>query len=128
MRTSAWLALALAGAVALATPAQEGGGTVVNLDGYKSKAPAEGKEEALKSKFLRILQFEVASKGEKTKAEVAIFEDAGGSVDANINRWKGLFDPPPGKGRDEMASVRKVKIGDREATVLEIEGTFKPPK
>jgi hypothetical protein len=99
-------------------------GAVVDLDGIKSQAPAEWKEEA-PSNRMRFMQFRLPKKGDdKEDAELIIFKGLGGGSKANIDRWKGQFVPPEGKKIDDVAEVKEIKIGDRPATFLDIQGTY----
>jgi hypothetical protein len=109
---------------------QQGGdnkGDEVTLDKLKSRVPAAWKAEKPTSK-LRTAQFRVPkAEGDKEDAELAIFyfKGSGGSVDANIARWKGFFIPPEGKTIDEVSKVEKFKVGQADVTYLDIHGTFK---
>jgi hypothetical protein len=99
-------------------------GAVVDLDGIKSQAPAEWKEEAPANR-MRFMQFRLPKKGDdKEDAELIIFKGLGGGSKANIDRWKGQFVPPEGKKIDDVAEVKEIKIGDRPASYLDIQGTY----
>lgn len=72
---------------------------------------------------MRAVDISVPKQGEdKDDAELTFFLlGAGGGVDANVNRWAGQFG-----GADSIKSKRTVKTsGGIEATVVEIEGSFK---
>jgi hypothetical protein len=107
--------------------AQEGKGVVVEIDGLKSRAPADWKEEAPSNK-LRAFQFRIPrAKGDKEDAELVIFffgPGGGGGVEDNIKRWKGLFTPPEGKKIDDVSKVEKMKVGDVPVTYLDVSGTY----
>src|SRR5262249_44911995 len=101
-------------------------GTEVEIDGVKVTAPAEWKAEkptgGLPPKYL----FRLPKKGEdKDDAELKIFEGLGGSVEQNIERWKGSFVPPKGKTIDDVAKVEKMEIAGRKVAYLDISGTYK---
>jgi hypothetical protein len=98
--------------------AEEKKGTVVSLDGLQSRAPADWQEETPQGS-LRLKQFTIPGGG-----ELVIFT-AGGGADANVQRWKGQWAPPEGKKLDDVAVVKQVKIADRPAVLLEIEGTYR---
>jgi hypothetical protein len=99
-------------------------GTVVDLDGLKSAAPAEWKEEAPANK-MRFVQFRLPkAKGDKDDAELIIFRNAGGAAKDNVERWKKQFQPPEGKKIDDVSKVTEIKIGGLDATRLEVEGTY----
>jgi hypothetical protein len=99
-------------------------GTVVDLDGLKSAAPASWKEEA-PSNQMRLAQFKLPkAKDDANDAELIIFKNAGGSVRDNVNRWKGQFTPPDGKNIDDVAKVADIKIAGHDATLLDVHGTY----
>jgi hypothetical protein len=53
-------------------------------------------------------------------------EGGGGGIEANITRWKGMFDASDGKKPD--AKQEEMKVGDVKVTYLDLAGTymFKP--
>jgi len=106
---------------------QEQGGTVVSLGGLKSRTPADWVEENPTLRF-RIKQFRLPAVGDdKENAQLLIFafgKGAGGSVQDNITRWKGMFVPPEGKGIDDVAKVEKLKIAGLDYTYFDVNGTY----
>jgi hypothetical protein len=99
-------------------------GAVVDLDGLKSAAPSGWKEES-PSNQMRLAQFKLPkANGDSHDAELIIFKNAGGSVRDNVTRWKGMFTPPDGKSVDDVAKVAEIKIGGRDATLLDVHGTY----
>jgi hypothetical protein len=50
---------------------------------------------------------------------------AGGSVDANIERWYGQFAQPDGGSTKDKASVKKLKVAGRDVTIVDVSGTYK---
>jgi hypothetical protein len=105
-------------------------GVVVDFDGLKSKTPGDWKEEEpAKSSFVkRYKQFRLPKRGDdKEDAELVIFQGVGGESKANIERWKGQFTPPEGKKSEDVTKVTEIRIGDRPATYLDVQGTFTPP-
>jgi len=50
---------------------------------------------------------------------------AGGSVDANIERWCGQFSQPGGGNTKDKASTKKLKVAGRDVTLVDISGTYK---
>ena len=110
---------------AAALRAADDKGTVVDLDGLKSRTPASWKEEAPTNQF-RLAQFRLSKvKDDKYDAEVVIFQNIGGSAKDNIDRWKGQFIPPEGKKIDDVAKVTEMNVGDAKVTALDITGTYK---
>ena len=96
----------------------------MDLDGLKSAPPSTWKEEA-PSNQMRLAQFKLPKvKGDADDAELVIFKNAGGNVRDNVTRWKGQFTPPEGKAIDDVAKVTEIKIGGRDATLLDIHGTY----
>lgn len=102
-------------------------GTVVELDGLKSTTPADWKEEKVTSK-LRMAQFRLPrADGDPADAELVIFyfeKGGGGTVDANLKRWKDKFLAPSGKTADDIAKVEKYKVGSVNIIELDIKGTY----
>ena len=50
---------------------------------------------------------------------------AGGSVEANIERWYGQFAQPDGGNTRDKASTKKLKVAGRDVTLVDIAGTYK---
>jgi hypothetical protein len=107
---------------------EEKKGTVVEIDGLKSAVPADWKPEEVTNKF-RTHHFRVPHVADdKTDAEMVIFffgAGSGGSADANVKRWKGMFIPPDGKKIDDVAKVETFKVGNVNVTYLDVQGTYK---
>jgi hypothetical protein len=126
---AALLALAAVSFVWLAGEARGGDkGTVIELDGLKSKTPANWVREKPASN-LRHAQFRILKeKDEKYDGEMIIFHfpgGQGGGVNENLERWKKMFYPPKGKTIEEVAKVEKFKVSEVPTTMLDIHGTFK---
>jgi len=120
------IGVVLIGVTSAAGGGKKGKGTKVTLGDISSTTPADWVPGKVSSS-IRIAQFRLPkSEGDKEPAEVAIFK-SGGSVKANVQRWKDQFSPPKGKKTDDVAKVSKVKVGGQEATQLEITGTYKAP-
>jgi hypothetical protein len=104
--------------------AEEKKGTTVDMDGMTSTTPASWVKEAPSNK-MRFAQFKLPKvKDDKQDGELVIFKGLGGSADANIKRWKEQFVAPRGKSIDDVSKVSDIKIGGREAKLLDIEGTY----
>lgn len=102
----------------------KGKGVVVDLDGLKSTTPGDWKEEAPANQ-MRFMQFRLPKKGDdKADGELIIFKGLGGGSKANVERWKKQFVPPEGKKIEDVAKVKEIKIGDRPAIYLDIQGTY----
>ncbi len=104
--------------------------TEVDLGGFKSAAPADWQPMKTTSE-MRAYQFKVPAKQGNKNAELTIFHFRGGagSADANVRRWKGLFQPPEGKTIDEVAKTHTLKLaeGKVKGTYLDIHGTYHTP-
>ena len=50
---------------------------------------------------------------------------AGGSVEANIERWYGQFAQPDGSSTKDKSAVKKLKVAGRDITLVDIAGTYK---
>lgn len=99
-------------------------GVVVVIDGLKSKAPAEWKEEVPKG-TMRYMQFRLPKvKDDKEDAELLMFKLGGSSRD-NLKRWMDQFIAPEGKKIDDVAKVTEMKIGGLDAFYLDVHGTYK---
>src|SRR5690349_1913956 len=121
MKRAWWVLLALA-APALAPAADKG--TVVEIDGMKSTTPASWKEETPSSN-LRHAQFRLpAVKGEKQDAELVIFKGIPDTVKGNVERWQKDFLPPKGKTAEDSSKVSDVKLGSKDATYVDVQGTY----
>jgi hypothetical protein len=124
------ITLAVAAIIATSTagPAAAGDkGTVVELDGLKSTAPAAWKA-AKKLTTFRVGEFAIPkADGDKEDAELVIFffgKGSGGGTADNVNRWKGMFAAPAGKNIDDLTKIDTFKIGDVDITYVTISGTY----
>lgn len=50
---------------------------------------------------------------------------AGGSVEANIERWFGQFAQPDGSSTRDKASTKKLRVAGRDVTIVDVSGTYK---
>lgn len=99
-------------------------GTLVELGGMKSRAPAAWTEEAPTNQ-MRLAQFKLPKVGGDARdAEIVIFKGIGGSAKDNIKRWKQMFQPAGGKSLDDVAKVTEFKVGDASVTYLDVSGTY----
>lgn len=126
MRLASWfVVLGLSALACTAADDKADKGTVVTLDGMKSRTPATWKAEKPTNK-LRLMQFRLPRvEGDKYDAELVIFHGISGGAKANLQRWKDMFLPPPGKKIDDVATVKEMKVGDDDATFLDLHGTYK---
>jgi hypothetical protein len=92
--------------------------------GLRWTAPAGWKSEPARS--MRAATYTIApATGDKTGAECAVYffgAGQGGSVDANIDRWKGQFEG--GDGRAAKAQVAKRTIRGLTMTTIDTSGEY----
>jgi hypothetical protein len=50
---------------------------------------------------------------------------AGGSIQANIDRWQGQFTQPDGSATKDKATSKKLELAGCKVTIVDIPGTFK---
>jgi len=103
-------------------------GVVVEIDDLKSAAPAGWKQEEVDAKF-RTHHFRIPHVADdKTDADLTIFffgTGSGGTAEANVKRWKGMFIPPEDKKIEDVAKVEEFKVGNVNVTYLDVQGTYK---
>ena len=123
---SAALAL-LALAPAAALHAQESAPTQVELAGGKLvySTPASWKREEPRS---RIIQYEFSApadaKSPDDAARITIM-GAGGSIEANIDRWYGQFESVDGKKVQDTAKKEKFEAAGQTVHWVDVSGTFR---
>jgi hypothetical protein len=61
---------------------------------------------------------------EDAVAAVFHFRGAGGTVDANLNRWYGQFVQPDGRPSAEAAKVKTAERNGLKQTTVDLSGTF----
>lgn len=81
-------------------------------------------EKGQPSGMMRMAQWVLPGPG--GDAELVVFRFAGGAggVEANIERWKGQFQPPEGKTIDDITKIEKLEAGDLKITHVDISGRF----
>jgi hypothetical protein len=109
-------------------PAQEekqAGQQVTLADGKISlAAPADWKKQ---QPSVRIIEAEFAIPavdGDKNDGRLTIMA-AGGSVEANIDRWVGQFSQPDGKSTKDQTKTEKITVDGQEVHLVDISGTYK---
>jgi hypothetical protein len=70
-------------------------------------------------------EFAVAPAGDDANAGRVTISGAGGSIDANIDRWIGQFVQPDGSSTKKVAKVDRKKIAGQEVHFVDLSGTFK---
>ena len=95
---------------------------------FQLTAPASW---AAKQPKVRIIdsEFEVPpAEGDEMPGRVTVM-GAGGSIEANIDRWIGQFTQPDGSDTKEAAKVKKMTIAGQQVHLVDVSGTYldKPP-
>jgi hypothetical protein len=114
-------------AIPLLHAVEDSKGTDVAIDGLHSQTPADWLDQK-SANPMRVYQFRVPrADGDPADAEVTIFyfRGQGGSAQANVERWKGMFMAPEGKSIDDVTHIDRFKVGDVDATYVDIRGTYK---
>lgn len=109
-----------------AARADDNKGPAIEVANFKSRAPADWKEEEPSNKF-RLQQMRVPkTKDDPRDAELTVFFFGGnaGSNEENIKRQKAKFLPPEGKKIEEVTKVEKMKVADQDVTYVDIQGTY----
>jgi hypothetical protein len=74
-----------------------------------------------------IIEYEFAAspaEGEKEPGRVTVM-GAGGTVEANVERWINQFTQPDGGDTHKIAKQKEVKVGGLDVLVVDIAGTYK---
>lgn len=126
----ALLGLFVSGFVLSAIPAvalqDDGGDRAFTIaDGAFSLAAPEGwKRVAPKSSIVET-EFSVPSDEAGEQPGRMTVMGAGGSVQANVDRWYGQFTQPDGSATKDKAATKKLKIAGCQVTLVDITGTYK---
>jgi len=95
----------------------------VQFVGLHSQLPANWVAEDVASS-MRVLQFRVPGSTEGNDANFVVYyfgPGQGGSLDANVARWKSQFSKPDG---GEVEPITTPLKGDFPATLVELEGSY----
>ena len=117
--------------IAVAQPAVAAGEGVFTIaDGGASlEAPATWKRVQPKSGMVET-EFAIPSEGKAADGgplppgRMTVM-GAGGSVEANIERWCGQFSQPDGGSTKDKSSTKTLKVAGRDVTLVDIAGTYK---
>jgi hypothetical protein len=104
------------GTATVETPAEPAGR--VNLDGITLAPPGNWEQKPPASQIIAAEYSLPRAEGDDADGRLTI-STAGGSVEANIDRWKGQFVPQPQEASQEEIDVARLKI-----TVVDYSGDF----
>ena len=121
----ALLVAAAAGGRAAAQPAvaeatrvftiADGAFTLEAPEGWKRVQPKSGMVET---------EFAIPPTKGDTPGRLTVM-GAGGSIEANIERWYGQFAQPDGSATKDRSTTKKFKVAGCDVTMVDIPGTFK---
>jgi hypothetical protein len=131
MRSGFMFASAMAGACLLASmsfsqvsTAQEATKFTVADGKLEFKAPATWAKKTPKVRIIEV-EYEVpAAKGDELAGRMTVM-GAGGTVEANIDRWIGQFDQPGGGDTKDKAKIEKLKVSGQDVQWVDLAGTYK---
>lgn len=128
-----WLMLAVAAVVAgpcltgnrlvAADPAPDASEFTVADGNFSLAAPASFKRVRPRSMMVET-EFAVPPvAGDDSPGRLTVM-GAGGTVEANIDRWFGQFSQPDGSATKDKAAVKKMKVAGCSVTLVDVAGTF----
>ena len=86
-------------------------------------APAGWKRVQPKSGIVET-EFSIPSEGDLPPGRMTVM-GAGGSVQANVDRWYGQFAQPDGGATKDKATTKTVKLAGCTVTLVDVSGTYK---
>jgi hypothetical protein len=90
---------------------------------FSLEAPAGWKRVQPKSGIVET-EFAIPSEGELPPGRMTVM-GAGGSVQANIDRWYGQFAQPDGGATKDKATTKTLKLAGCTVTLVDVSGTYK---
>jgi hypothetical protein len=96
--------------------------TIAN-GGFSLEAPAGWKQVPPKSGIVET-EFSVPSDGDAAPGRMTVM-GAGGSVQANVDRWYGQFTQADGSATKDKATTKTLKLAGCTVTLVDVAGTFK---
>jgi hypothetical protein len=87
------------------------------------EAPAGWKRVQPKSGIVET-EFSIPSAGDLPPGRMTVM-GAGGSVQANVDRWYGQFSQPDGSATKDKATTKTLKLAGSTVTLVDVSGTYK---
>lgn len=88
------------------------------------KAPATWAKKTPKSRIIEV-EYEIpAAKGDETPGRLTAM-GAGGSVEANVDRWIAQFEQPDGSDTKKQAKIEKLKVKGQDVQWVDLAGIYK---
>ena len=95
----------------------------IDLGSFGLEAPEDWKAVEPRSSIIAY-EYQIAPvKGDQQAGRMTIMA-AGGSVEANIERWFGQWRQPDGKSTKERAKVTKKKVAGQTVHLVDVAGTY----
>lgn len=116
--------IAIAGLVNANEPAANAAEFTVADGRFSLAAPATWQRVRPRSMIIET-EFSIPAVGDDTQAGRMTVMGAGGSIEANIERWYGQFSQPDGSRTADKASTKKLRIAGCQVTLVDITGTYK---
>ena len=91
--------------------------------GFSLSAPTGWTRVEPKSRIVET-EFAVPAEGGLEPGRMTVM-GAGGSIEANIERWFGQFSQPDGSATKDHAALKKLSIAGCKVTVVDVSGTFR---
>ena len=91
-------------------------------DSLSLEAPA-GFERVRPKSMMVETEFAIPSEGDAPAGRMTVM-GAGGTVQANVDRWAGQFTQPDGGDTKDKVSTKKLEIAGCQVTMVDITGTF----
>jgi hypothetical protein len=90
---------------------------------FSLAAPANWKRVPPKSRIVET-EFEIPGAGDAAAGRMTVM-GAGGTVEANIDRWVGQFSQPDGSDTKDKTTTKTLKVAGCTVTLVDIPGTYK---
>jgi hypothetical protein len=115
--------VAVAPAAAQAVVAEDTRAFAIAGGSFLLEAPAGWKRVQPKSGIVET-EFSIPSAGDLPPGRMTVM-GAGGSVQANVDRWYGQFAQPDGSATKDKATTKTIKIAGSTVTLVDVAGTYK---
>jgi len=90
---------------------------------FSLEAPSGWKRVAPKSGIVET-EFAIPSEGDLAAGRMTVM-GAGGTVQANVDRWYGQFTQPDGSATKDKATSKTLKLAGCTVTLVDVAGTYK---
>ncbi|MFM9025820.1 MAG: hypothetical protein ACKON7_10865 [Planctomycetaceae bacterium] len=105
------------------TAAEAAGVFTIADGGFTLEAPA-GWERVAPTSGMIETEFSIPAVKGDAPGRLTVM-GAGGSIEANIERWHGQFTQPDGSATKDKATTKKLQVAGCQVTMVDIAGTYK---